>query len=237
MVTVAIVAGAIASTIGFVRAAHNARIAHENAIVAQRQRNRATAKQSLRQVEIYNSSLLANANPTAGEKKDVTVRELLDGAAAQLDRGAQQGQPDVEAALAATGETYHSLSLWTQSEHQWTRTIDLENVVAGGGAESPNEAFALAGLGRVKLDTGNLDEADKLLKRALSIQREQLASNDWQIGDTVNNLGLLAYTRGDYKGRDAIPRSTQDLSADTGERAADCRRNDQSRDRAASAWR
>ncbi|CAN5632745.1 hypothetical protein BH09PLA1_BH09PLA1_06390 [soil metagenome] len=192
MIAMAIVSGAILSTIGFVRAARNAEY-------AQKQFNRADAEAGrLRQVNQYNTSLLASAAPEAGDRKNVTVRELLDNAVAQLDGGAHEGRPRIEAALRATlASTYRSLSLWDSAERQWQKALELET--SASGADSPEAASALAGLGQVQLDTGKLDAAAKSLQQALSIELATLSPTDRLVADTINSLGALADARGDFK--------------------------------------
>jgi len=199
-VLAALIIGGIVSTIGFVRAARNARLAQEQTVRAENEAARAKAEaQRLWQTNVYNTSLLANANPLKGEPKDITVRELLDGAVRQLDNGAQAGQPRIEAALRETlAMTYHSLSLWNNAEDQARKALALE-LSASNGVDTPGAAVALTALGQVQLAKGQLDDAERSLSRALAVQREQLSPMDPTLGDTINNLGMLADARGDYQ--------------------------------------
>src|SRR4029079_9555992 len=128
MVATALILGGIASTIGFVQASRNAALARHNEQIANQQRDIARSESArMRQVLVSTDSLLAQANPVAGERKDVTVRELLDGAVQQLDRGAQQNNPDIDASLRRTlAQTYRSLSMWKPAEEQWNKALELE---------------------------------------------------------------------------------------------------------------
>jgi serine/threonine protein kinase len=195
MVAVALTLGAIVSSIGFYRAARNAELYRQAS-------ERATLEaKRLRYVNNYHVTLLANSNPYEGERKDVTVRELLDVAVQHLDNGAQ---PDkrVEAALRASiAQTYRSLNIWDKAEKQWQLALQMETEAAGD--DTPEAAYALAGLGQVQLDTHKLDAAEKSFRAALSVQREQLPNDDPALANTINNLGLLTATRGDFQG--AIP--------------------------------
>ena len=171
----------------------------EQAARAEAEKEHAQAEaRRLFQTNVYNTSLLANANPAKGERKDITVRELLDVASRELDNGAQQGQPRIEAALCATlGMTYRSLSMWDAAETQWQKSLDLETAAAG--PDTPEAAYAMTGLGQVKLDKSEIDAASKLLKQALAIEREQLPGDDPRLADTLNNLGVLSDARGEYQ--------------------------------------
>jgi len=51
----------------------------------------------------------------------------------------------------------------------------------------------------LQVDTGRLDEAEKSLTDALSLQRKVLPAEHADIADTINALGLLADMRGDFK--------------------------------------
>jgi serine/threonine protein kinase len=198
MVTIALLAGAIVSTIGFVKAARNATAFQKASEVARQEATRAQVEaRRVRNVNMYVSSLLANANPIKGERKDVTVRELLDKAVGELDRG-NQPDPHIEAAIRGSiAETYRSLSLLLPSLQQLQKALALET--QNTGSNTPEAARLLAGLGAAKLDTNELDEADKLLNQALAVQREVLPPADPFLGDTLGFLGILAAKRGDLK--------------------------------------
>ena len=193
---VLILLGAILSTIGFVQASKERDRADAQRIRAESEANR------LRQVVLYVTSMLSSANPASGDRKNVTVRELLDDAVAKLDGGALKDQPRNEAALRAIiGSTYRSLSIWDKAEPQWKRALELEQSAAG--ATSAEASVALTGLGQVQMDTGRLDEAARSLEAALAAQKAALPATDFRLGDTINNLGLLADLRGDLKAADA----------------------------------
>ncbi|MBC8106129.1 MAG: tetratricopeptide repeat protein, partial [Anaerolineae bacterium] len=183
MIAMAIVSGAILSTIGFMRAAKNEKIARGE-----------TAR--VRQLYQYNRTFLSSATPESGDRKNITVRELLDDAIKQLDDG-DQSDPKLEAAVRATAAMhYRSLSLWNEAETQWRKAIELEQSLS---PDSPDTAFAMTGLGEVLIDQRKLDDAAKSLQQALAMQLSNLPANDPAIGKTINYLGLLADSKGDLK--------------------------------------
>ncbi|WP_428938152.1 protein kinase domain-containing protein [Fontivita pretiosa] len=192
VVLLAVLVGAVLSTIGFVRAARNADMYRREYARAN------TEARRLWQINRFTTSLLSNASPMAGERRDVTVRELLDGAVSQLDAGALKDQPRIESAVRATlAETYRSLSQFAAAEREWRRALELER--AAGGINSAEAAVALAGLGAVQLDTGRIDEAQQSLDSALSVLRGSLPPDDVRIGDVLAHLALLADARGQYR--------------------------------------
>jgi eukaryotic-like serine/threonine-protein kinase len=213
MVAVALMLGVIVSTAGFVRAARNAELFRQASTLARAEASRAEAEARraneeavrageeaarLMAINVFTRSMLSNADPRSGERKDVTVRELLEDAVVQLDSGVLRSQPRIEAAMRATlAESFRALSLWSVSEAQWRRSLELARSTAG--SESTDAADALAGLGALQIDTGRLVEAESMLRQALSIQQAQLPPGHLQIGNTIAHLGLLADARGDMK--------------------------------------
>ncbi len=197
MVALALLVGAIVSTIGFVRAARNAELYRQARDQAEAEADRANAEAArLRQINIFINTMLSSADPSKGDRRDVTVRELLEDAGVQLESGALQGLPRIESAVRATlAQTFQSLSLWQAAELQWRKAMQLESDALG--ADSLEAAAAMAGLGRTLVDARRLDEAEKSLQQALAIRRESLPPDDLLIADTINDLGVLADRRGD----------------------------------------
>ena len=196
-IALALILGTIVSTVGFVRAAHNAKLYREASELAKAEAARANDEAArLRQVNIFTGSMLENASPRMGERKNVTVLELLETAVLELDGGAQAGQPRIEASLRYTlGQTFRALSLPRPAEIQLRRALDLETTSTG--SHSVEAARVMAALGQVYIDLGQRDKAEPLLRSALRIQRDTLAPDDVHLADTLNIMGSLADASGD----------------------------------------
>jgi Tfp pilus assembly protein PilF len=202
MIALALVLGTVVSTIGFIRAARNAELHRQASELAKAEAARANDEAvRLRMVNQVQQEMLFNANPLKGERRDVTVLELLEKAVLTLDAGAQ-GDPRIEAALRFTlGQTFRSLALYRPAEIQLRRAVDLETAAAG--PNSPEAARAMMALGQVQLDQGERGKAEENLRRAIMIQREALAPDNVHLGDTLMVLGTLAQANGDLREAEA----------------------------------
>jgi serine/threonine protein kinase len=146
--------------------------------------------------------LLVQAEPenNAAESR-VTLREVLDRAAAKV--GERFGeQPEVEAAVRRTiAETYHGLGAWGESERHWRTVREIERRRAG--TESAAIWEAEAQIGHMLRHLGRYREALDLLPRAADGLRRVLGPDHHE---TLNAVDSLAQT---YKvaGRlaDAVP--------------------------------
>ncbi len=97
---------------------------------------------------------------------DVTVRELLETASARVG-GELMGQPQVEAAVRrALGRSCRALGLNEQAESQFRRALELGR--GQWGATHPEVIAATAELGSVLVGLRRFDEAEPLLREALT---------------------------------------------------------------------
>jgi eukaryotic-like serine/threonine-protein kinase len=118
---------------------------------------------------------------------NVTLREVLDRAAAKVG-GRFQDQPDVEAAVRETiAWTYHGLGVYDQSERHWRAVAEIER--RRSGPESADTWAALSGIGHMLNHLGRNEEAVELLGKAHAGQRRMLGPDH---PDTLNTMSNLA---------------------------------------------
>ncbi len=139
---------------------------------------------------------------------EVTMREVLDTAAANLT-GRFQDQPEVAAALHQTiGMTYLELGAYDQVE------AHLEKAISGYDALDDTEGAATIGaktqLAGFYQRTSRFDEAEDILLPLLDTARTQFGSNDVRTAAILTELGGVAFARGDYplaetRHREALP--------------------------------
>ena len=201
-IALALVLGTVVSTVGFVRAAHNAQMYRQASELAKAEAARANDEAArLRMVNQFQQEMLFNANPAKGERREVTVLELLEKAVLMLDAGAQ-GDPRIESALRFTlGQTFRSLTLYKPAELQLRRAVDLDTAAAG--AASPEAARSMMALGQALLDQDKREDAERYLRRALTVQREVLAPESVHLADTLMVLGMLEDAKGDLRQAEA----------------------------------
>ncbi|MGH7177073.1 MAG: serine/threonine-protein kinase, partial [Tepidisphaeraceae bacterium] len=123
-VVAALALGLALATIGFVRAERNAR------------RARAEADKSAA-VSTFLEETLAGADPWfARENRNLSVREMVDRAAARIDAGSLRDQPEVESAVQSVlGQTYMRLGVLPAAERYFQSSLQTVRRMSDNDAE------------------------------------------------------------------------------------------------------
>ncbi len=140
----------------------------------------------------FQDDMLASVNP-AGGNREITVREVLDKAAANIGT-MYANQPQVESRLRTTmGRSYRGLGRFEQAGEQFRAALALRE------REKSDSAATLESLNDLAInyqDQSKYDEAEQYMRRALAIAERVLGPEDRNTLDVVNNLGLLLFVRG-----------------------------------------
>src|SRR5687767_216619 len=132
-----------------------------------------------------------------GGNPDVTVRAVMDAAAAELNAGTAPTEPEVEAALrAAIGATYTNLGLFDAAEPLLRRSMDLRRSI--GDDDTLEGAISRSDLATVLQYRGKYDEAEKLHREALAIRRKLQGDEHADVAMALQSLGTLFWSKGDY---------------------------------------
>jgi serine/threonine protein kinase len=152
----------VAVVTGFVAVRRQARLAE-----AERDRARLAARKA-EQTTAFVVDMLGAADPRVSGR-DVTVASVLDTASAKVDKGLA-AQPDVKADVLQTlGTTYQGLGLYEPARERLRAALDATR--AAYGAESGETALALDRLAQLSEEEGDLQQAERLDRDALSILR------------------------------------------------------------------
>ena len=138
---------------------------------------------------------LGSANPFEGQGRETTVLEALRLAAAKLET-AFPGQPDVESRVRYTiGLTYLRLGQYADAEPMLRSAIRL--ATDRDGEDGPDLPPALAALGVLRQERGDLAEAEAIYRRALASARRLRAGTEPgpEETDILSNLALLLQER------------------------------------------
>ncbi|MBK9128626.1 MAG: serine/threonine protein kinase [Phycisphaerales bacterium] len=198
--------------------AHEARNAEAAArVAAETQAGKAAA------ISSFVERMLTAADAEATDKPDVTVREILDDAAGEIEGGSLAGQPDVEAAVRLMlGTAYRSLGLVAPAEQHLSRA--LEQSAALHGEESYEYATAANELAGLYVTLSRLDEAEALRRRALELIRSLRGERSPQYVMALDGVAETLRQRARYDEaialyRQALAASDEPARADTRERA------------------
>src|SRR5579883_620457 len=172
-------------------------------------------RQLLGQADIGNQPL--SAGGAAERNPNVTVRELLDRAARDIE-GQFGDQPLTEASIRLTiGDAYRALGRHTQAQPHLERAVQLRT--ANLGADHPNTLTSKNNLAQLYQFQGQYAKAEPLFKEALEGRTAKLGADHPDTLTTKNNLASLYRLQGQYAKaeplyKDALQGRTAKLGAD-----------------------
>jgi serine/threonine protein kinase/type II secretory pathway pseudopilin PulG len=204
IVAVAIIGGAAAAVVGFVRAEEKAAEARYEAAVAQ-------------QVRDFLSGMLRAADPNNARGAEVTVREALEAAAAELDEGdVAFDSPEVEAEIRRSiGNTYTNLGLHEEGLDQLRRGVEL---LGGFDADaSPLVGSMLSDYAHITWLLGRLEESERVNRRVLAISRELFGDAHPRVSSAMNNLATTLADMGKSAEAAAILREAIEIEQRVGD--------------------
>ncbi|MDL1951173.1 serine/threonine protein kinase, partial [Acidobacteria bacterium ACD] len=138
--------------------------------------------------------VLRGFDPAAVSKNPVTVRDLLDQAAAKA--AAQlKDEPLVRGAVLETlGTTYSSLGDLDRAEKLLREAVTLRK-----GGSPAERAESLVDLGATLQRRGQLKEAEPLLREALDLRIKDRGPNDKSVAECMTTLAIVRKGQGDTR--------------------------------------
>jgi len=185
-------AGAMQSRIGFRRALRAQHQAERDAAVA-------------RAVSGFLTNMLASAGPDPAGGDGLTVREVLEAAAARLESERPfAADPEIASAVRlAVGEAYQAIGAYDTALPLIERAVGKVHVAY---------TIALAGAAAQHADRGDLEEAEALLREALALERGLYEGADQgQLAYTLSHLASVLAERGRWDEAVARQRESLDL--------------------------
>ncbi|MBN2448404.1 MAG: serine/threonine protein kinase [Phycisphaerae bacterium] len=220
LATLALLAGLSLASYGFWRASQQRDRAIIAETIATNEAQRATAAEArateqaeratreTRKVLAVNqflTTMLSSVDPSISLGREITVREVLDQAAAHIEAGVFRDQPAIEAAIRHTiGSTYIALGRYDEAEPHLRRGLALCRELHG--PESPEQSASIHALGCLLLYEGELAEAEDLFKEGLAQARQQFGDQSAQVALALNNLGGVLEAQGKYAEAEPILR-------------------------------
>jgi eukaryotic-like serine/threonine-protein kinase len=148
------------------------------------------------QINLFLRDMLASVDPSQALGREVTVREVLDAAAGQVEAGLAE-QPEVQASIRETiGNTYLALGLYDAARSQLEGALATRRAVLG--ERHPDVAASLDALGTLEYYTGAYDHAVPLFQKSLEMRKELFGTNDRSVLLTLNNLAAVYWAQGKY---------------------------------------
>ncbi len=178
----ALLGGAIAAGIGFVRATRAETAAREQAAAA-------------REVSEFVVRLFEVADPSENRGSSITARELLDRGAATVE-SELSAEPSVQASLFGTLSRVHeSLGLYPESIKLAEKSLERRS----SDVNELERARVLSTLGRARQRMGEFGSARAALEEALAIRNRVLGENHVEVASVMNDLGSLHLQLEEYE--------------------------------------
>ena len=161
-------------------------------------RNEAVAEAARTQrVLRFTLNLFNGGDLQVGPAKDLRVTTLI-------DRGTQEAanlnsDPAVQAEMYETlGEVYQKLGILDRADTLLTTALQQRRSFPGA-INQKEVAASLISLGLLRSDQAKFDDAERLIRHALQIDRAHLPPNDPAIATATQALGKVLENRGSYK--------------------------------------
>lgn len=146
-------------------------------------------------VNAFLQNMLASSDPANARGKELSVREVLDQAAATVRAGDTKGQPEVRAGIETTiGRTYFGLGLYDKARPHLDSAYSIRRRVLGSTHLAVGESAH--DLGELARASGDYVLAEARLTEALTIKRASLHPTDDQITQSLATLADVRYHRG-----------------------------------------
>lgn len=186
----ALIAGAIGTTAGMVRARRAEAVARQAAAEAKREAD--TSEQVTRFLE----NLFLVSNPGEARGNVITAREILDRGVEQIEVELAD-QSLVRAQLLGTmGNVYRNLGLYDEARTLLERSLDARRETLG--ADHPEVARSLYGLAGLDRRVGNFGLARARYEEALAIREKTLGPDHPFVASSLSGLANLHLELGEY---------------------------------------
>ncbi len=156
------------------------------------------------EVTAFLRSIFAVSNPTEGQGRSVTARELLDTGAERIEVELKD-QPEVQAKMMQViGDVYKSMGLYEDAESLTRKGLaKLQDLYEGDHAEIARSQTILA---RIMLDKGQLPQADSLMTLALDMRRRLYGAEHVELAESLQEVGWLRQEQGNLEAAVAFNR-------------------------------
>ncbi len=192
-----LIGGTIGTSVGMIRAQAARQRAVEEAHKATIEARKAE------RISEFLQNMLASADPEK-KGKDVTVREILDEAAKQIDTELAD-EPRVRAALSnAIGLTYLGLGAYEQAEFHLQSAFELRDSLPT--CDDIERVESLDNLGTLKYERGEYAAAGVLFEQALELLERARGPDHPDSMGTLNNLAVVKQTMGDHRAAEQLQR-------------------------------
>jgi len=185
-------------TLGFaiVTAVMAARLAREREAALVARTHAENARKVSDRIGTYLDNMLSSVRPDIARGRELTVREVVDQAAAQIDVELADQAEVAAAAHDTVGRSYHGLGLHDMAETHLRAALQMR--LACYGPEHADVIRSRGNLAMLLIDEGRYDEAASLCATALAESRRLWTGDNPVAASTLNTFATLLRARGDF---------------------------------------
>ncbi len=152
-------------------------------------------------IRFFGNAIVQAADPLEHLGAEMTVREMIDGVAAQAERDLRD-EPEIRAVLQEqVGRVYHGISQHDKALESLRSALGAREAIDGEG--HPNLVGVLNRMGAVLRDDGQLDESADFHNRALGIAVEAHGPVHPDVADSRRHLGETLAQQGEFEAAEA----------------------------------
>ncbi len=200
----AVIGGAVAATVGFLKARRSEAVAHREAAVATGTTD-------------FLVDLFGVSNPFIARGRDLSLREVLDSGAARIDQLADA--PEVQARIThSIGTVYAELGMYAQATPLFDRALARYTELYGPG--DVRVAQTQRDMAHFLILEGDYERAETLNRAALATFRRAYGDDDPRTIDALDNLvfGFLRSGHNIAEGEKLLRAALPEVRAALGER-------------------
>jgi serine/threonine protein kinase len=152
----------------------------------------------------FTTGIFKVSDPSESRGNSITAREILDKAAADIDKQLLL-DPELRAAMMHTmGTVYLGLGLYPKAQSLLEQAIEIRKRTLG--PEHRETLGSIGALADVQFREGREEEAEKTLRVALETQRRVLGKSDPDTLSSMSKLGFLVAKRGGFEEAERLQR-------------------------------
>ncbi len=159
----------------------------------------------------FMADMLQGVEPGVARGRDTTLlQEMMDAAAARIEKGDLSQSPEAELRLRATiGTAFRELALYDEASKMLAPAVPLARSLHDGDHEET--ADALGNLGQLLNDQDELEKAEPLYREALEMDQRLFPGDDPRVATDINNLSTLLQDKGDPAAAEPLARQALEM--------------------------
>jgi serine/threonine protein kinase/Flp pilus assembly protein TadD len=152
----------------------------------------------------FTTGIFKVSDPSESRGNSITAREILDKAAADIDKQLSL-DPELRAAMMHTmGTVYFGLGLYPKAQSLLERAIEIRKRTLG--PEHRDTLSSMKALAEVQSREGRDEEAERTLRAVLEAQRRVLGKDDSDTLSSMSSLGLALAALGRFEEAERLQR-------------------------------